>query len=178
MFVEGGRFQVAGVLADGQCLRGRFRRRLLGRWSSRRRLDRLRDRRFQETTRRCSDSGAGVPSGIELSRTAGVGRAVGSVSARRNAVLANKASRRSDLCIIWKGLVQVSFQVDGEFSSHTKSTATAFSRYPKVAAWTCAAASPDFRSVWRHRCGRCRPLGVRLRDPHLPKRTYREYRDG
>jgi len=33
---------------------------------------------------------------------------------------------------------------------------------PERAAWTCAAASPAFGSVWRHRCGRCRPLRERV----------------
>ena len=56
----------------------------------------------------------------------------------------------------------MSFLVDGELISRTKSTATAFSRSPKEAAWTCATASPAFWSVWRHRCGRCRPLCARI----------------
>jgi hypothetical protein len=33
----------------------------------------------------------------------------------------------------------------------------AFGHSPEAMAWTCATASPAFRSVWRHRCGRCRP---------------------
>ena len=52
----------------------------------------------------------------------------------------------------------MSFLVDGELESRTGPTAMVFSCLPKVAAWTYTAASPALRSVWRHRCGRCRPL--------------------
>ena len=53
----------------------------------------------------------------------------------------------------------VSFLVDGEFKSRLQTTAMAFGRTPRrQAAWTYTTASPTFQSVWRHRCGRCRPL--------------------
>ena len=55
----------------------------------------------------------------------------------------------------------VSFLVDGEFKSRNKSTAIAFS-HPRKVTWTCATAPPAVWSVWRHRCGRCRPLVERL----------------
>ncbi len=32
--------------------------------------------------------------------------------------------------------------------------------FPVGSAWTCAAAPPAFWSVWRHRCGRCRPPSI------------------
>ena len=40
---------------------------------------------------------------------------------------------------------------------------------PERAAWTCAAASPAFQSVWQHRCGRCRPLCVWLLKTSSPE---------
>jgi len=47
----------------------------------------------------------------------------------------------------------------------------AFGHSPEAATWTCATASPAFRSVWRHRCGRCRPPVTRFRSPHPRKWT-------
>jgi len=46
---------------------------------------------------------------------------------------------------------------------------------PEEAAWTCATASPALGSVWRHRCGRCRPRSGRFISPHPLERTSQIY---